>query len=156
MQRSRLTSLETDSEAQTRRLGNNIGKRVVSDWTIGVTGPLGAGKTTLVRGICAGLGVDDEVLSPTFILYEEFVGRLHVIHVDLYRLEHESEIEELGLFDMPGTGKVLVVEWADRSDRLIGDADIVIHLKHAKADRRGIDIECTAEAAAVLEGVQAG
>jgi tRNA threonylcarbamoyladenosine biosynthesis protein TsaE len=84
-------------------------------------GELGAGKTTFVRGFAAGLGVDPELVSsPTFTLVQEYVGHVHLQHVDLYRLEPGREIDELGLDEMVADGDVVIVEWADR----LGPVDI--------------------------------
>jgi tRNA threonylcarbamoyladenosine biosynthesis protein TsaE len=121
---------------------------------VSLVGPLGAGKTVLAGGVCRGLGVDDDVLSPTFVLYEEFTGRLPVVHVDLYRLEHESEIEELGVFDLVGGGKVILAEWGDRSGTLQAESDAVIAIKIASENGRRIEVECTPETAGVFEELQ--
>lgn len=121
---------------------------------VSLVGPLGAGKTVLAGGICRGLGVVDEVLSPTFILYEEFSGRLPVIHVDLYRLEHESEIAELGVFDAIGGGKVILVEWGDRSERLFRESDVVISLDYTSPSGRRIEVSTTDEAATFFEDAE--
>jgi tRNA threonylcarbamoyladenosine biosynthesis protein TsaE len=93
-----------------------------------VTGSLGSGKSVLVRGICAGLEVDESVISPSFILTEEYVGRLPVLHTDFYRLEHESEIEALGLFERLDGHTIVLAEWGDRSPRMMREADMVIHM----------------------------
>ena len=77
-------------------------------------GALGAGKTVLVKGLAAGLGVDDEVVSPTFVLVRQYVGRLPLVHADLYRLDDRAEIEALGLLELSAEG-VLALEWADRA-----------------------------------------
>ncbi len=117
------------SEADTEAFGRGLGKSIRGGLCVSVIGPLGAGKTVLVRGICEGLDVEDDVLSPTFILCEEFSGRLTVLHLDLYRLEHEKEIEELGVFDRIGSDCVILAEWGDRSDYLLGRSDLVIKIE---------------------------
>ncbi len=76
-------------------------------------GELGAGKTTFVRGLARGLGVTDQVQSPTFQLVRVYPGRVQLAHVDLYRLERTEELGELGLGDLLDQG-VVVVEWGDR------------------------------------------
>jgi tRNA threonylcarbamoyladenosine biosynthesis protein TsaE len=103
-----------------------MGECIRSGACIVVMGRLGAGKTLFIRGACRGLGVDEDVLSPTFILFEEFAGRKKVAHVDLYRLEHERQVEELGVFDLLGSDTVLLAEWGDRSEVLMENADIVV------------------------------
>ena len=110
-------------------------------------GPLGAGKTILVAGVCRGLGVTGEVLSPTFVLYEQFNGRLPVAHVDLYRLDHESEIEELGVFESLGGAMVILAEWGDRSETLSAEADAAIELVAVSESERRIEVSCTPDVA---------
>lgn len=119
-----------------------------------LVGPLGAGKTVLAGGICRGLGVAEDVLSPTFVLYEELDGRVPVVHIDLYRLEHESEIEELGVFDLIGGGKVMVVEWGDRSETLFAESDVVIKMDYASPTGRRIEVSCSRDAAVIFEGME--
>jgi len=82
-------------------------------------GPLGAGKTTFVRGLARGLGSDAQVMSPTFQLVRIYEGRLQLSHVDLYRLDPGAELVELGLEELLDAGAV-VVEWGDRLPRAEG------------------------------------
>ena len=77
-------------------------------------GTLGAGKTTLAQGVAAGLGVTDEVTSPTFALVQEYLGRLPLFHMDLYRLSSEEEFEQIGGWDYFQRNGVVLIEWADR------------------------------------------
>lgn len=121
--------ITTRSEIETEGKGKYLGSRLNEGLCVSLVGPLGSGKSVFVRGICRGLGVEEEILSPTFILYEEYRGRLAVIHLDLYRLEHEREIEELGVFDRLGDGSVVLVEWGDRSPRILDASDIVINIE---------------------------
>ena len=140
--RKRTFEFTTASARETRVLAELIGRRIESGACISLVGALGAGKTVFVTGLCRGLGVDEDVVSPTFVLYEEFEGRLPVVHVDLYRLEHEQEIEELGLFDLTGSNRVLAVEWGDRSEYLFDASDIVVHLALSGEQSRAITITC--------------
>jgi tRNA threonylcarbamoyladenosine biosynthesis protein TsaE len=80
-------------------------------------GPLGAGKTALVRALAAGLGSPDEVASPTFVLVRHYLGRLPLVHADLFRLEDPADIARLGLLEL-AEGGVLAVEWAERAPSL--------------------------------------
>jgi len=133
MERSESFIIRTIGATRTEQFGRALGERIDRGMGVALTGPLGAGKTVLVRGICRGLGIDDDVLSPTFILYEEFMGRMRVAHVDLYRLEHETEIEELGVFELIGTDMVLLAEWGERSPTLLDDCDVAIEIGPAVA-----------------------
>ena len=128
-------TVHTASEADTARFGAELGACIEQGTCVSLVGPLGAGKTVLVRGLCRGLGIDDHVVSPTFILLETFEGRLPVVHVDLYRLEHERELEELGVFDYVRDGAVLLAEWGDRSPRLHGMADVEIKIEGTGGER---------------------
>ena len=144
--------IRTSSESGTEALGFEMGLRISRGITILLIGSLGAGKSVLARGICKGLGVEESVISPSFILYEEYRGRLPVVHCDLYRLEHERELEELGIFERIGPDVVLVAEWGDRSERLTEIADVVVHLRMATRMNRIIEINCQNQDKHLFEG----
>jgi len=153
MERTQKFAWETNSAVDTSRLGESFGRVLDRGGCVSLVGRLGAGKTVLAGGICCGLGVGEDVLSPTFVLYEEFAGRLPVVHVDLYRLEHESEIDELGVFDLLGGGKLILAEWGDRSETLFARSDVVIELAQtegAGGTGRRIEVSCTDEFAELL------
>jgi tRNA threonylcarbamoyladenosine biosynthesis protein TsaE len=106
------------SPAETLALGESWGRIAEPGWVIGLLGDLGAGKTVLVKGIAAGLGIRNLVHSPTFTLVNEYTGGRHpLFHLDLYRLESREAIQSAGLedyfFDPPG---ISVVEWFERWD----------------------------------------
>jgi tRNA threonylcarbamoyladenosine biosynthesis protein TsaE len=128
-------TVHTASEAETARFGAELGACIEHGAALSLVGPLGAGKTVLVGGLCRGLGIEENVVSPTFILLETFEGRLPVVHVDLYRLEHERELEELGVFDYLAGGAVLLAEWGDRSPRLHALADVEIRIEGTDNER---------------------
>jgi tRNA threonylcarbamoyladenosine biosynthesis protein TsaE len=140
------------SEPETERFGTGLGRRIDRGLCVSLVGSLGSGKSVLVRGICRGLDVGEDVLSPTFILFEEYAGRLPVIHLDLYRLEHERDIEELGVFDRLGDQSVILVEWGDRSERILDISDVVLHLEVVAETQRRIRAEFGNEFAGLLEG----
>ena len=151
----------TNSEAESARFGEALGRNIQSGYCISLVGALGAGKTVLAGAICRGLGVEEEVLSPTFVLYEEFQGRLPVVHIDLYRLEHESEIDELGVFDTLGSGKLILAEWGDRSPMLLSESDVVIRLSSPSGAGAGsrdtgriVDVSATVQAGLIFEGAK--
>ena len=110
-------------EAATERLGRRIAGVLVPDAVVGLVGPLGAGKTRLVKAIAAGLGIDpDLVSSPTFVLIHEYEGgRLPVYHFDAYRLGSPEPFEALGASDYWRAGGVCLVEWADLVAELLPD-----------------------------------
>jgi tRNA threonylcarbamoyladenosine biosynthesis protein TsaE len=101
-------------------------------------GNLGAGKTTLAKGIAQGLGAADaeEVSSPTFTLIHEYGPKLY--HVDLYRLDHEREVETLGLDDLFEKNALVLVEWGEKFPRLMPAERIEIRLEQTPEDARRI------------------
>jgi tRNA threonylcarbamoyladenosine biosynthesis protein TsaE len=123
--------LTTKSAADTVELGRQIGAFLSPNEVIALTGNLGAGKTTLIQGIAQGLGVQDHVTSPTFIIINEYQGRLPFYHVDLYRLDNVGQIEDLGIEEYFAKGGVCVIEWAEKLAGLlpIGAATITIESK---------------------------
>jgi tRNA threonylcarbamoyladenosine biosynthesis protein TsaE len=142
MSRTLVQTVRTRDAAETQRFGVALGERIRRGACVCLSGPLGAGKTVLVAGLCRGLGARDAVTSPTFILMESFVGRLPVVHIDLYRLEHEREVEDVGVFDLLDGSTVLLVEWGERSPTLYAAADIEISLEpHGERDGEGRTIQ---------------
>ncbi|MDH3216690.1 MAG: tRNA (adenosine(37)-N6)-threonylcarbamoyltransferase complex ATPase subunit type 1 TsaE [Candidatus Krumholzibacteria bacterium] len=133
--------MRSNSETQTERIGEVLGRDIDRGLCICLAGSLGSGKSVMARGICRGLGVEETVISPSFILYEEYSARLPVVHNDLYRLEHENEIEALGVFDRLGKDTVILVEWGDRSPRLMAMAEIVIRMTIVGESQRKIDFD---------------
>ncbi len=108
-------------EEDTARLGRAIAEVVGPGTVIGLAGPLGAGKTRLTRAIAEALGVDPSAISsPTFVLIQEYEGRLPVYHFDTYRLPTPEAFEELGSAEYWRDG-VSLVEWADRVATLLPD-----------------------------------
>jgi tRNA threonylcarbamoyladenosine biosynthesis protein TsaE len=118
-----------------------------------LSGPLGAGKTVLVRGLCRGLGVSGDVVSPTFILLEMLTGRLEIAHLDLYRLEHERELDEIGVFDLAGSERVVLAEWGERSPALLETSDVEIRILPDGDGTRSITVQATPNAARELGGI---
>lgn len=112
----------SNSPAATLSLGKKIGKNLLSGSILALTGELGCGKTLLTRGICTGLDVPlRQVNSPTFVLVNEYRGRLPVFHMDLYRLEGIDDGFELGITDYfsRSADGVLIIEWAEKMSPLL-------------------------------------
>jgi len=124
----------TASPAETERAGMVLGERLRPGDVVLLTGELGAGKTTFVRGVAQGTGSRAPVASPTFQLVRVYPGRVQLAHVDLYRIENTSELRELGLEELAEQGAV-VVEWGDR---LEVDGAARIEIDHLGGDRRVI------------------
>ncbi len=113
--RSSLSCFISRSEEETIEIARKMASSWKGDEVVFLEGELGAGKTVFARGLAAGLGVKDldEVCSPSFTLVNIYKGRCPIFHVDLYRLENETEIRELGWEDWLGQG-VIIVEWAEK------------------------------------------
>lgn len=111
-----MTTVITHSPAETKHLGQVLGRRLKPNMVVGLSGGLGAGKTVLVKGIAYGMGIaQDEILSPTFVLIREYKGKkMPLFHFDFYRLEKTSAINSLGMEEYFSRGGACVVEWADK------------------------------------------
>lgn len=121
--------MQWDSPEQTARAAGALAGCLEPGDAVGLEGDLGAGKTLFVQALSRGLGVPDDtpVTSPTFTLINEYHGgRMPVYHADLYRLERERELDELGLDELARRADgVVAVEWCDRFDVLFGDYIVV-------------------------------
>ncbi len=134
--------LESAGEEQTQALWRRIGSVLEPGDVIGLVGPLGAGKTQLAKGLAVGLGVADsrQVNSPTFVLVNEYAGRMHVYHLDVYRLSRVAELEALGFEEMCGGAAVVMVEWADRVRPALGPDALWVELSPAGATQRRLEL----------------
>lgn len=120
-----LVELRSISPDETIRIGRELAACLAPGDVVALVGPLGAGKTQLVKGISLGLGVPDSRLvnSPTFVLVNEYLGRMAIHHLDAYRLTRAAELEALGFEEMCAGDAVVLVEWADRAaDAIPADA----------------------------------
>jgi len=131
--------LITKSAAETRAWGRKLAGRLRRGDCLLLIGELGAGKTTLVKGIAEGLGIDPkEVISPTFVLIREYDGKIPLYHVDAYRIRCAEELLEVGLEEYFRLGGIVVIEWGEKV-RGIAPADALeIHLEILEGDRRRI------------------
>lgn len=109
----------TRSSEETRSLAARVGTILRAGDVIALAGDLGMGKTVFAKGIARALDVDEEVVSPTFTLVREYDGRLPLVHVDVYRLDHLQELHDVGFDELLGGGAVTVVEWGDRVSALL-------------------------------------
>ena len=110
-----LREVTTRSAEETEAEGERLGLALKPGDLLLLVGPLGAGKTTFVRGLARGTGSHDPVASPTFVLVRKYHGRVPLAHVDLYRLDRAPELRDLGLEELLDEGAV-VIEWGDRLD----------------------------------------
>lgn len=140
---------DTTSADATIALGEALGRSLVGGLTIGLVGPLGAGKTQLVKGIASGNAVGDarRVTSPTFTLIHEYPGRLNLYHVDVYRLRNPAELLALGFDELATPGAVVVVEWADRVRVVMPDEALWVTLTVTGDTCRRLSFVAAGEAA---------
>ncbi len=140
-----LTVFETHSGEETVAAGRRIAATLPQRAIVLLTGNLGAGKTTLAKGIISGLGAaePDEVSSPTFTLIHEYgsaaSGNL-VYHIDLYRLERAEELAALGLDEIFDREAVVLIEWGDRFPHALPDDRMEIRLTASGPDTRRIEV----------------
>jgi len=106
---------------------------------LGLTGDLGAGKTTFVQGLSEGLGIKDFVQSPTFVLTKEYQGDIRLVHIDLYRLS-ECDVSSLGLEDYCYGGEIVAVEWAEKLPESFKNDMIWLDFKVKDGNLRSIKI----------------
>lgn len=136
-------SVATGSAAETEALGAELAAMIEPGDVVVISGDVGAGKTTLIRGACRALGIEAPVTSPTFTIGQRYEGgRLPVAHLDLYRLESlEAEDDPALLDDYLGADGVAFIEWpAVAVPSLTGRRMLAVRLEHAGADRRRIEM----------------
>ncbi len=135
-------SVETHSAAETEALGAQLAERLGPGDVVVVSGEVGAGKTTLIRGACRALGVQGPVTSPTFTIGHRYEGgRLPVSHLDLYRLGSLDDEDPALLDDYLSPGAVSFVEWpAVAEPQLSGRRVVAVRLSHAGGDSRAIEL----------------
>lgn len=145
------SELLSRSVEETLARGREIGAHVRPPLLISLSGELGAGKTTLTKGIVAGLGAarEEEVTSPTFTLVHSYHNGARVYHVDLYRVKDFYDFETLGIEDIFAEPAVLIVEWAEKIDLKTDWPQIRIHLDHVDEESRRMTIE---DPSGALEG----
>ena len=118
-------SFRTGSREETIALGERLGRTLRSGDVLVLTGDLGAGKTQLTKGIAAGMGVTDDVTSPTFTIEMVYEGaEMPLYHFDLYRLDDPDQLEDTGIFDVLGADGVCSIEWGEQFADEIGDARV--------------------------------
>jgi tRNA threonylcarbamoyladenosine biosynthesis protein TsaE len=134
----------TDSFEETIALGERLGGLLGAGDVVALYGGLGAGKTTMTKGIARGAGVESEVHSPTFTLIHEHAGRVPFYHVDLYRLEGDVDTSMLGIEEYIYGEGIVVIEWAERAPGVLPAERLEIELS-ASDDHREIEFRATSE-----------
>ena len=134
------TRLQTSSPAETEAVGARLAERLSPGDVVLLSGELGAGKTTLIRGACRALGVEGPVTSPTFTIGQRYSGRVPVSHLDLFRLR-TLEGEDPGLLDdYLGPDTIAFVEWPQAAEPLLERISHRVGIEHAGDDRRTITV----------------
>lgn len=132
-------SIITTSSDQTEQVGEIIGRLLGPGDVVCLYGDLGAGKTTLSFGVAMGLDVKEAYIpSPTFTLVNEYMGRLPLYHMDLYRLEEPSDLHEIGFDEYIGSDGVTVIEWAERAEEELPMERLNIYLSFVSEHSREI------------------
>jgi tRNA threonylcarbamoyladenosine biosynthesis protein TsaE len=132
---SQTTQFHTSSPDETQTFGERIGTLLTGGMLIALFGGLGAGKTTLTKGIARGLGVDDIIHSPTFNLIHEHTGRMAFYHFDVYRLHDSSDMYDLGYDDYFYGDGVSIIEWPEVIADILPAERLEIHISSDGDDR---------------------
>jgi len=138
----------TASADETIEVGRQIAKLLAAPSLVVLTGDLGAGKTTLVKGIAQGLQAaeEEDVTSPTFTLVHEYRGpSVNLFHIDLYRIDTPRELLTLGIDDLIDSHIILLIEWGEKFERFRREHDAEIAIRRVGEDEREITVVFTAE-----------
>ena len=123
------------TEQEMVKWGKELGEAIVPPLVISLTGDLGAGKTTLAKAICEGFGVAESVTSPTYALVHRYdAEKSPVYHVDLYRLDNESQLTNIGWDDLMSERAVVIVEWPERAGDRMPQDHLHIDLEYVEGD----------------------
>jgi tRNA threonylcarbamoyladenosine biosynthesis protein TsaE len=138
MTRARLVAVTPE---ETAAAGEGLGRTLGPSDVVALYGELGTGKTCFTQGLVRGLGVEVRATSPTFVLVNEYRGRLPVHHVDAYRTTGVSELLDLGLLDLLGGDGVTIVEWADKAEPVLPARTVRVRIEGLGDEPRTIVVE---------------
>ena len=134
-------SIIAHDSSEMEEVGIDLASSLADGMLVSLVGPLGAGKTTLAKGIAKGLLITDLVVSPSYLLAREYSGRIDLHHIDAYRVSSFQELAEVGLDAyLPPERGVSVVEWPERIDGLVEMSDILVTLEYLPDGARRVDI----------------
>jgi len=135
----RQAEITSHTPQETERIGELLGSMLTRGDVIALTGELGTGKTTLVRGVAQGMGIGGgEVASPSFTLVNIYEGPLPLFHIDLYRLKNEGELLAIDYEEYIRGDGVVIIEWADRIPRAVPHESLWIQLRYLDTELREI------------------
>jgi tRNA threonylcarbamoyladenosine biosynthesis protein TsaE len=135
------TRLVARTPEETAAAGEALGRTLGPADVVAIHGELGAGKTCFTQGVVRGLDVEVRATSPTFVLVNEYRGRLPVHHVDAYRTASVGELLDLGLLDLLGGDGVTIVEWADKADPVLPARTVRVRIEGLGDEPRTILVE---------------
>lgn len=133
----------TNSAVETQKIAIDLAKSLKGGEVMCFYGDLGYGKTTFIQGMARGLGVKGRIISPTFIIMRTYrLEKLNFYHIDLYRIESENEVIDLGITDMMNKSEnILAIEWPEKMGKLLTKNRIDIKFEYLDEDKRKITIE---------------
>jgi len=131
----------TNSENETVTKGEKLGRTLRPGAVVALYGDLGAGKTAFTRGIAKGLDITMNVSSPTFTIVNEYPGKTPLFHFDMYRLENENELFDIGWDDYQDRGGVYVVEWSEKVPGAFTEDTIIVKIENLGGNKRSLLIE---------------
>ena len=136
-------TVRTENPEETQTLGEELGRTLKAGDVVALIGDLGSGKTCLTQGIARGVGIahGEVVSSPSYIIINEYDGKIPIYHIDLYRLETFAEIAELGLGEYINSDGICIIEWAERMTEGLPDTCIKIHIVWEDENTRSIKIQ---------------
>lgn len=139
--------IRTKTPEETQKLAEEFAQKLHGNELIFLRGELGSGKTTFTQGLAKGLGIKEKIKSPSFVIIREYTNntdstnKKHVIHVDLYRLDKQAEIETLGLADYFDAKNIIIVEWPEKLKNWPAEPDYIINFQHKGENERQIEIK---------------
>src|SRR5579871_7060806 len=139
-----MKTFETGSAEETTGVGRVIAQELRPGSLVVLSGSLGAGKTTLVKGIAEGFHAANasDVTSPTFTLIHEYRGPVVTLyHIDLYRIDTQRELDTLALDDLMEPHTILLIEWGEKFQRFATERDVEIAIEHKGGDERSVSVE---------------
>lgn len=124
-----------------------IGEVLRDGDVVALSGELGSGKTCFAGGLARGLGVDEKyrITSPTFTLINEYPARYKLYHLDVYRISHDAELDDLGCEEYLGMEGVVVIEWAEKIKRILPEKTVYVHFEYIDENRRKMIIRASAD-----------
>jgi tRNA threonylcarbamoyladenosine biosynthesis protein TsaE len=134
--------LLSQSPEQTRQVGNRLGRLLERGDVVALIGQLGSGKTVFTQGLAQGLDVDPDeyVSSPSFTIVNQYRARIPIFHVDMYRLQGESDMVALGYEEYFDPNGVAIIEWADKARGLLPENHLLVEFQILGAESRQIDV----------------